>query len=285
MNIQNGRIYLQTFLLLLAGWLSSDEVLAHNFKATLSAASNAEAKYMLTCYPLDGYSTQRLSFDISALAKNRPYKLKLTVFKGNESTEATDPANGDRKPGLPGNLAVGEGAYFLTIAKVPGGAQAAKGNMVFEVDAHCLSASGYHTGTTEPVKLTTIASGITSFSGSLKAPPAAQTRYLVVCYPEAGRLTGRYGFRVRADTKRRDFGVKLTVKKDNGMDEAVDLTPGDGEFTEWGYLEEGDGAYELTLTKTAETGSTKGTMAFKVESMCESEEPNQLSGITAPIKQ
>ena len=282
MNTPNQGIPIQGLLLLLAGWLGAGEALAHNFTGTLGAAANAQAQYMLTCYPVDGYSTQGVSFSISGLTKSRPYKLKLTVAKGSESADANDPANGDRKPGLPISLAAGEGAYFLTIGKVP----AAKGNMVFEVDIHCLSSSGYHTGTTEPVKLTTIASGIAGFSGSLKASPAAQAKYLVACYPEGGRITGRYGFKVSAVTKKRNFGVKLTVKKDNGIEEAVDFTPGDVESSgDWSYLEEGDGAYELTLSKEPGSGTAKGTMVFKVENMCEAEEPPALSGITAAIRQ
>jgi hypothetical protein len=86
-------------------------------------------------------------------------------------------------------------------------------------------------------------------------------------------------------TRNRDFGVKLLVKKDGGLEEAFDFTPGDEEFSEdWSYLEEGDGLYELTLTKAPEEGPARGTMVFKVEIMCEAEDPPALSGISAPIK-
>ncbi len=221
------------------------------------------------------------------LTKNRPYTLKLTVTKGEESTEAEDPSNGDRKPGFPLFLAESDGAYFLSISKVPTAVNPPRAPWFSTIDNHCQAANTYHTGTTEPVKLTPIASGFTSFSGSIKSPVTAKSRFLVVCYPEADRPTARYGFRVSAVTKNRPFGLKLSVTKDNGVEETLDFASADGEFSEWSYLEAGDGPYTLELTKVAETGSTRGTMAFKIENMCEAEaeEPDQLSGITSPIKQ
>lgn len=279
------RIPLTGLMLLVAGLMSQGQALAHNFKGTLGSAPNATASYMLSCYPDGGHASEKLVFSISAVTKNRPYKVKLTVTKGEASTEAEDPFNGDRKPGFPRSLAEGDGAYFLTISKVSTGGKPASGTMVFDVDNHCQAVNTAHTGTTAPVKLTPIPVGFTHFSGSIKAPATAQSRYLMVCYPEANRPTARYGFRVRAVTRNRPFGVKLSVTKDDGIEETVDFTAADGEFSEWSYLEAGDGPYYLALSKAAETDSARGAMAFTVESMCEADEPDQLSGITAPIKQ
>lgn len=278
---------LGVFLLLL-GLLVGGEVSAHTFRGTLGGAPGAEAKFMLNCYPTSGYVTERFVFSVSGLTRSRSYGLQLTVSKGTESAIATDPATGDRKPGLVSELAEGDGSYFLTIRKVANGGRPAKGAMVFEVEDHCDAGKPgnyYHTGTTEPVRLIPNASGFNAFSGSIKARPDASKSYLVVCYPESDRVTSRYGFRVRAESKKRPFGVKLTVTKDDGIEETVDFTASDGEFSDWGYLEQGDGPYRLTLTKEAEAGGTKGAMAFKVESNCESEEEGLNSGITVPIRQ
>lgn len=275
-------------LVFLTGLLGGGEALAHNFRGTLAGAPDAEAKYMLNCFPAGGYSTDRFVFSVSGLTRNRPYTLQLTVSKGIETATATDPANGDKKPGLANELAEGDGSYFLTFRKVATGGRPAKGAMVFEVENHCdagKSGNYYHTGTTAPVRLIPNASGYNVLTGSIKAKPDASKAYLVTCYPESGRPTSRYGFRVRAESKKRPFGVKLTVTKDDGIEEAVDFTAEDGEFSEWGYLEQGDGPYRLVLTKEAEAGVTKGAMAFRVESNCESEEEGLNSGITAPIRQ
>ena len=285
MSTMKIRIAFSGWFFLLTGFIGSGVALAHDFKGTLGTAPNAETKYMLSCYPSGGYPSEKFAFNISGLTKSRPYTLKLTVAKGEAGAVATDPANGDRKPGLFNSLAEGDGSYFLSISKVPNSGKPAKGTMVFTVQAHCQAANTYHTGTTEPVKLTPIASGFTSFSGSIKAPFTAKSRFLVVCYPEADRPTARYGFRVSAVTKNRPYGLKLSVTKDNGVEETLDFASADGEFSEWSYLEAGDGPYTLELTKVAETGTTRGTMAFKIENMCEAEEPDQLSGITSPIKQ
>lgn len=288
MKTNKCRIALLGGLLFLMAILAGGEALAHTFRGTLGGAPDAEAKFMLNCYPTGGYVTERFVFMVSGLTRNRPYTLQLTVSKGAESAIATDPANGDRKPGLANDLAEGDGSYFLTVRKVAAGGRPAKGAMVFEVENHCdagKSGNYYHTGTTEPVRLIPNASGFNVFTGAIKAKPDASKAYLVVCYPESGRATGRYGFRVRAESKKRPFGVKLTVTKEDGLEETVDFAANDGEFSEWGYLEQGDGPYRLVLSKEAEAGDTKGAIGFKVESQCESEEEGLNSGITVPIRQ
>lgn len=269
-----------------AGALLASPAWAHSLRGTLGTAPDAVAQYTLDCYPVGGYATEGFVFSINARTRNRPYTLKAVVSKGNATVEATDPANGDLKPGLTRILNGRDGTYLVSVVKVPSGAKPAKGNMVFDFEHHCQAANGFHTGTTTPTKVQMKAAGLHAFSGTIGAGSAAVARYRVICAPEAGRATARYGFRVKAESKNRNFGVKLAVAKDGLTAETIDYLSGDSaDSGGWTYLEAGDGSYDLTLGKIAEAGGpTKGKMVFKVENTCESVEAGLNSAISLPIK-
>lgn len=280
-----GALNLAGGLLLSTSLLAGNPALAASFRGVLDRATPAEAKYLLNCPPVEGVATEGLSFRVNALNQDRPFRLSLTVNKGAEQAGVEDPVNGDRQFGAANTLAEGDGDYFLTVSKIPESGKLALGRAAFVVEAYCQSARAQPMATSAPMKLKPIPSGFQAFSGAILTAPGAQVRYRVVCYPENNQATARYGFRVSANSQNALFGVKLTVSKQDSIEETVDYDAADGEFSEWTYLETGDGVYHLTLTKEAEAGDARGKIAFKVENACEAEEEGRFSGITVQARE
>jgi hypothetical protein len=276
---------------------------AHNFQGALPSAAGAYSKYSVTCYNnQDGSGdTAKYVFQIQGVTAAAPYHVQLSMQKQMDngdilqSDPIVDPVNGDNVFSSWGQLNGGNGTYVWTISKVASGPNGnTQGPMVFSVTHHCQSATGAHTGTDDPVKLPSSPVDpsnpggppapvdptkptnplVSSFSGSLSKLATGETvkRYRVTCATKNKQATFRYWFSIRGATKNRPFLVQLTGAKGEATEVVNDPNNNDKAFGKWAYIEGGDGPYILSINKEPpDRGSTRGSMAFKVNHTCEAE--------------
>lgn len=125
--------------------LASPLALAHSVAGTFDPAGgnpHATVYADITCFD-DGNGAAAALYarikDLSAPVAGLLVNLQLQ--KGNSATNTSDPGVGDADFGPAVQLNAGEGVYRLLINKTAAGAR------TVELEYHCLTATGVHTGT------------------------------------------------------------------------------------------------------------------------------------------
>ena len=115
-----------------------------SFSGSLGKLVN-ERRWVVNCGARKNQPTQRYKFSVrSATGKTLPFRIKLTVSRGDQSVSVVDPINQDKQPSDWGSLDLGDGDYLLSISKFSGNEQL-EGKIAFSVKHACESANGTRT--------------------------------------------------------------------------------------------------------------------------------------------
>ena len=138
--------------LLLVGALGYGGIVAaHDINGALGAAAGATDYYQVTCFDDNSGPADHLIVKIKDLAPVAVPIISVQVTKqvgktfiARNSTDAVD-GNATYSPEL--NIKGGNGTYFLAVDKTSANAE------TYNVQIHCETSTGLHTGTQEPVLL------------------------------------------------------------------------------------------------------------------------------------
>lgn len=124
---------------------------ADTYGGSLLKSPTAVARYYVSCFDDGNGVPAEVYLDIQGRTKAATFLTQATLEKDGASQSVIDRNNADKKASPVILFEQGTGTYALTISKVkkkPGQPDGKlKGVMVFSGTAHCLAASGAHTGT------------------------------------------------------------------------------------------------------------------------------------------
>lgn len=120
---------------------------AHEQEGFLGKSALAVDLYQVRCFDDGTGATDYLAVEISDQAPVKPSLLSVQVSKDDQVRNITDLVDGDEAFSRPVKLKGGNGDYVLSVDKT--GAY----EEVYNLEVHCVTATGAHTGTTEPVLL------------------------------------------------------------------------------------------------------------------------------------
>ncbi|MGZ8216875.1 hypothetical protein [Methylomagnum sp.] len=127
------------------------QAFADTYGGSLLKSAGSVARYDITCFDDGNGVPSEIYLDIQGRTKAATFLTGATIEKDGASKSVVDRINGDKKASPVILFEQGAGTYALTVTKVkkkpsqPDGKL--KGVMVFSGTAHCLAASGAHTGT------------------------------------------------------------------------------------------------------------------------------------------
>jgi hypothetical protein len=123
---------------------------AHTQTGVLGKRADASDIYEITCIDDGNGTPARLEVQIEDLVPIKAPLVNVQVQKNSESVTATDPKDGDNRPGpLVGNTG-GAGAYTVTVSKLPKPRKPDKTRRkkeLYRLTYHCVTSSNQHTGT------------------------------------------------------------------------------------------------------------------------------------------
>ncbi|WP_052700477.1 hypothetical protein [Methylocucumis oryzae] len=125
----------------------SIEADAHEVAGFIGKSALAVDLYQVRCFDDGTGATDYLAVEISDQAPVKPSLLSVQVSKDDQVRNITDLVDGDEAFSRPVKLKGGNGDYVLSVDKT--GAY----EEVYNLEVHCVTATGAHTGTTEPVLL------------------------------------------------------------------------------------------------------------------------------------
>ena len=115
-----------------------------SFSGSLGKLVN-ERRWVVNCGARKNQLTQRYKFSVrSATGKTLPFRIKLTVSRGDQSVSVVDPINQDKQSSDWGSLDLGDGDYLLSISKLSGNDQL-EGKIAFSVKHACESGNSTRT--------------------------------------------------------------------------------------------------------------------------------------------
>jgi hypothetical protein len=104
-----------------------------------------ERRWVVNCGAKNDQSTQRYKFSVRSVSgKKLPFRIKLSVSRGDQATSVVDPINQDKQASDWGSLDLGDGDYLLSISKFSANEQL-DGKIAFSVKHACESANGNRT--------------------------------------------------------------------------------------------------------------------------------------------
>ncbi len=120
---------------------------AHEMAGFLGKSAAAVDLYQVRCFDDGTGATDYLAVEISDQAPIHPSLLSVQVSKGEQVRNVTDLVDGDEAFSRPVKLKGGNGDYLLSVDKTGADEE------VYNLEVHCVTATGAHTGTTDPVAL------------------------------------------------------------------------------------------------------------------------------------
>ena len=115
-----------------------------SFSGSLGKFVN-ERRWVVNCSTKNNQSTQRYKFSVRSVSgKKLPFRIKLSVSRGDQATSVVDPINQDKQASEWGSLNLGDGDYLLSISKFSANEQL-EGKIAFSVKHACESANGNRT--------------------------------------------------------------------------------------------------------------------------------------------
>ena len=115
-----------------------------SFSGSLGTFVN-ERRWVVNCGTKNKQSTQRYKFSVRAVSgKTLPFRVKLTVSRGDHSVSVVDTVNQDKQPSDWGNLSLGDGAYLLTVSKLSPN-EDMDGKIAFSIKHACETENGIRT--------------------------------------------------------------------------------------------------------------------------------------------
>ena len=290
------------FVLILTLMGISGLVAAHVQNGTIADPGDAFVGYTVVCS--EGDSTTKLVAQVNDVLPVKPPRLLITVGKDGKIAYAIDSTDGDGNYSAFAEVQGGEGNYNIWVSKLPstkGGDESTRaGSEAFVMQFHCMTGSNpqslVHTATdiyynskpspvpnpnpegggvvTPPVNKPnpSISSSKLQVASGAISKKMLQSSYIVQCSANSNKQdTVRYKFKIKAASKNRTFGVRLAVK--SGSEEVIveDLIPGDGGYSEFKSIDGGNGAYQLTVSKSPIDVDVQKSMVFGIQHVCETD--------------
>jgi hypothetical protein len=107
--------------------------------------SVSERRWVVNCGTKNNLPTQLYKFSVrSASGKKLPFRIKLSVSRGDQAISVVDPINQDKQSSDWGSLNLGNGDYLLSISKFSANEQL-EGKIAFSVKHACESKNGNRT--------------------------------------------------------------------------------------------------------------------------------------------
>ncbi len=141
-KMTSKKAFISVSLLGLFGYAATAS--AHNIDGALGKAAGATDYYQVECFDDGSGPAGYLVVEIKDLAPVAAPLISVQVTKGNIARNSTDTVDGNATYGPTLTVKGGNGVYFLTVDKT--GAKAE----TYNLQIHCLTAGGLHTGTQEP---------------------------------------------------------------------------------------------------------------------------------------
>lgn len=115
-----------------------------SFSGSLGKLVN-ERRWIINCSTRKNQPTQRYKFAIRAVnGKALPFRIQLTVSRGDQSVSVVDPINQDKQTSEWGSLDLGDGQYQVSVSKFSPNIKM-EGPLAFAVQHACESDNGTQT--------------------------------------------------------------------------------------------------------------------------------------------
>lgn len=108
-------------------------------RGTLRKSAGATDLYRVTCFDNGGGIPDRLEAHLQDLLPAKPSLLSIQILKDNVAVNSTDRKGGEGSPEV--SLNGGDGDYYVLVDKTK------KGSKGYELEFHCVTSSGIHSGT------------------------------------------------------------------------------------------------------------------------------------------
>ncbi len=118
---------------------------AHDINGALGKTAGATDYYQVDCFDDGNGATAYLIVEIKDLPPVVSPMVSVQVTKGKLARNTTDAVDGNAAFAPIVNLPGGNGSYFLTVDKTAAGID------TYNLQVHCETSAGQHTGTQEPI--------------------------------------------------------------------------------------------------------------------------------------
>lgn len=134
-----------------------------------------------------------------------------------------------------------------------------------------------------------VPTGASRITGTLPKPAESIKRYRIECYDDGSGLPTQVKARIQGKTRTAPYGIKATLESvlTGNRQEVTDIKHGDGLYSLYAHLKEGEGPFILTVSKTKKKISDtdkklNGKTVFETRQECDTQ-TNAYTGIRKPV--
>lgn len=133
-----------------------------------------------------------------------------------------------------------------------------------------------------------VPTGASRQSGALATSPESRKRYRIECYDDGSGTPAKVRVRIQAKTRSAKYNVKATLEANGDIVEVVDTSNGNGLYSAYAEVKQGNTAYTLTVSKVKKQPKHKdaklrGRAIFETRQECDTES-GAYTGLRKPVE-
>lgn len=133
-----------------------------------------------------------------------------------------------------------------------------------------------------------VPTGASRQSGALAASPDSSKRYRIECYDDGSGKPAKVRVRIQGKTRSAKYNVKATLEANGDIGEVIDTSNGNGLYSKYAEVQQGDVVYTLTVSKVKKKPKHKdaklrGRSVFETRQECDTES-GAYTGLRKPVE-
>lgn len=133
-----------------------------------------------------------------------------------------------------------------------------------------------------------VPTGASRQSGALAASPDSSKRYRIECYDDGSGTPAKVRVRIQGKTRSAKYNVKATLEANGESREVIDTSNGNGLYSAYIEVKQGNIPYTLTVSKVKKKPKHKdaklrGRSVFETRQECDTES-GAYTGLRKPVE-
>lgn len=133
-----------------------------------------------------------------------------------------------------------------------------------------------------------VPTGASRLSGALATSPESIKRYRIECYDDGSGTPAKVRVRIQGKTRSASYYVKATLEANGEISEVIDTSNGNGLYSAYAEVKQGNTGYTLTVSKVKKQSKHKdaklrGRAVFETRQECDTES-GAYTGLRKPVE-